>query len=99
MHSLQHEGHAQQVAVLKRNHIPHVRRGGLVGVDLGQEAEGEHDDAHPDPAEEHEQVAVYGKPLVAVLDIDVEPHERHHYVAGVVDYQDHRARRDLVAHS
>jgi len=98
VHAVEHEGHAEEVAVLEGNHGPEVGGGGLVGVDLCQQAEGEHHYAHPDPQPSHEHVAEVGDPLVHILGLDVAPREGYEDITGIVHDQDHGARRDLVAH-
>jgi hypothetical protein len=98
VHAIENEGHGQQVVIFEGNHGPVVLGGWPVHVDVGQEAEREHDDPHPDPDRSHYYVNHGVHPLRGVDRLHKKPTKSDQDVAGIVDDEDHRASGYLVAH-
>lgn len=98
MHSVQDEGHREKVAVLERNHLPHVFVSGSVCVDLSQEAERIDNDPHPNPACNGQKIADVSYPFPVEFGLDIQPWKSHEDVTGIVDDQDHGSCYNLVAH-
>lgn len=98
MHAIKDEGHREQVAVLEADDVPLVLRGGFVGVDVGEQAEGEDDDPQVHPHKKIHDIDGCRECLSLELGLNEGPSEGYYDVAHVVDDQDHHPRCDLVAH-
>ena len=98
MHSIEHEGHGQQVAVLETYYVPLVVRCRLVRIDVSQQTEREHHDAHVYPGQSGRDIDDCGLDFTLVFGLHEGASEGNGYVAGIVNDEDHGSCGNFIAH-
>lgn len=98
MHAVQDKSHGQEVAVLETNHVPLVLWSGFVGVDIGQEAEGEDNDSEVYPDRDHYDIYDRQVHFRREFSLKEGPSEGSHDITGVMDDQGHSTGCDFITH-
>lgn len=98
MHAVENKGHYEKVAVFEAYDVPLILRGGFVGVDIGEQAEGKDYDPEVDPDTGHHDVHYFDVILGHVLGLHEGSAKGYENITGIMHDKDHRPRSDLIAH-